>query len=108
MNVTKRRGLSASFSDGDLIRSTGSDSNVINAAAGRRRDLTIGGTVNKLLLTPTEAADLLGVSRTTVYELLNAEQIESVRIGRARRIPRAALVAYVDRLRGLSDREAAA
>ncbi|KLL10166.1 MULTISPECIES: helix-turn-helix domain-containing protein [Protofrankia] len=64
--------------------------------------------MNKLLLTPTEAADLLGVSRTTVYELLNAEQIESVRIGRARRIPRAALVAYVDRLRGLSDGEVAA
>ncbi len=63
--------------------------------------------MHTLLLTVMEAADLLGVSRTTVYELLNAEQIESVRIGRARRIPRAALVVYVDRLRGLSDREAA-
>ncbi|WP_322756782.1 helix-turn-helix domain-containing protein [Frankia sp. Cas3] len=64
--------------------------------------------MHKLLLTPAEAADLLGVSRTTLYELLNAELIESVRIGRARRIPRAALVTYVDRLRGLSDGEAAA
>ncbi len=64
--------------------------------------------MHTLLLTTTEAAELLGLSRTTVYELLNAEQIESVRIGRARRIPRAALVAYVDRLRGLSDGEAAA
>ncbi len=63
--------------------------------------------MHTLLLTVMEAADLLGVSRTTVYELLNAEQIESVRIGRARRIPRVALVAYVDRLRGLSDGEAA-
>ncbi|WP_322756370.1 helix-turn-helix domain-containing protein [Frankia sp. Cas3] len=64
--------------------------------------------MHKLLLTPTEAAELLGVSRTTVYELLNAGQIESVRIGRARRIPRVVLVAYVDRLRGLSDSGAAA
>ncbi|WP_131787999.1 helix-turn-helix domain-containing protein [Protofrankia symbiont of Coriaria ruscifolia] len=64
--------------------------------------------MHKLLLTTTEAAELLGVSRTTVYELLNTEQIESVRIGRARRIPRTALVAYVDRLRGLSGGEAAA
>ncbi|WP_322778938.1 helix-turn-helix domain-containing protein [Frankia sp. Cas4] len=64
--------------------------------------------MHKLLLTPAEAADLLGVSRTTLYELLNAELIESVRIGRARRIPRTALVAYIDRLRGLSDSGAAA
>jgi excisionase family DNA binding protein len=58
--------------------------------------------VNKLLLTTGEAAEVLGVGRTTVYELLNAGLVESVRIGRARRIPRAALVVYVDRLRGLS------
>ncbi len=64
--------------------------------------------MHTLLLTTTEAADLLGVSRTTVYELLNTGQLESVRIGRARRIPRAALVAYVDRLRGLPEDEAAA
>lgn len=44
-----------------------------------------------------------------MYELLAAEQIESVRIGRARRIPRGALLAYVERLRGLpGDREEAA
>ncbi|WP_239341672.1 helix-turn-helix domain-containing protein [Frankia sp. CiP3] len=64
--------------------------------------------MHTLLLTTTEAADLLGVSRTTVYELLNAGQLESVRIGRSRRIPRAALVAYVDRLCGLCGGEAAA
>ncbi len=64
--------------------------------------------MSRLLLTPAEAAEQLGVSRTTLYELLNAGRIESVRIGRARRIPRAALVAYVDRLRGLCDGEAAA
>ncbi|KLL09503.1 excisionase family DNA-binding protein, partial [Protofrankia coriariae] len=53
--------------------------------------------MNKLLLTAAEAAAVLGVGRSTVYELMAAGQIESVRIGRSRRIPRAALVAYVDR-----------
>ncbi|CAJ60387.1 MULTISPECIES: helix-turn-helix domain-containing protein [Frankia] len=56
--------------------------------------------MTKLLLTPTEAAELLGVSRSTVYELMNSGDIESVRIGRARRIPSAALHAFVTRLRG--------
>ncbi|WP_239394563.1 helix-turn-helix domain-containing protein [Frankia sp. CiP3] len=64
--------------------------------------------MSRLLLTPAEAAEQLGVGRTTVYELLNAGQLESVRIGRSRRIPRAALVAYVDRLRGLPETGAAA
>ncbi|MCM3884804.1 helix-turn-helix domain-containing protein [Frankia sp. R82] len=63
--------------------------------------------MTKLLLTPTEAADLLGVSRSTVYELLNSGDIESVHIGRARRIPSAALLAFVNRLRGLDDAQAA-
>ncbi|ABD09792.1 transcriptional regulator [Frankia sp. CcI156] len=63
--------------------------------------------MTKLLLTPTEAADLLGVSRSTVYELLNSGDLESVRIGRARRIPSASLLAFVHRLRGLDDGQAA-
>jgi excisionase family DNA binding protein len=61
--------------------------------------------VNKLLLTPAEVAEVLGVGRSTVYELLAAGLVESVRIGRARRIPRAALDAYVARLRGHADGE---
>lgn len=56
--------------------------------------------MTKLLLTPTEAAELLGVGRTTIYELMNSGDIESVRIGRARRIPSAALLDFVARLRG--------
>jgi excisionase family DNA binding protein len=41
----------------------------------------------------------IGVGRTKVYELLRVGAIESVRIGRCRRIPYTALAAYVDRLR---------
>ncbi|ABW15648.1 DNA binding domain, excisionase family [Parafrankia sp. EAN1pec] len=64
--------------------------------------------MTKLLLTPAEAAELLGVGRTTIYELMNSGDIPSVRIGRARRIPSVDLVAFVDRLRGVvRDGEAA-
>ncbi len=53
----------------------------------------------KLLHTPEEAANRLGIGRTTIYELLASKQLESVVIGRSRRIPAAALVAYVEGLR---------
>lgn len=52
-----------------------------------------------LLLSPERAAERLDVSRTTLYELLAAGEITSVKIGRSRRIPAAALADYVDRLR---------
>ncbi|ETA03993.1 transcriptional regulator [Frankia sp. CcI156] len=63
--------------------------------------------MTKLLLTPAEAAEILAVGRSTVYELLAAGDLESVRIGRSRRIPRAALDAFVRRLRGLDEGQAA-
>jgi excisionase family DNA binding protein len=40
---------------------------------------------------PREAARLLGVSRETVYVLMRSGQLRSVRLGRARLIPVAAL-----------------
>jgi excisionase family DNA binding protein len=52
----------------------------------------------KLLLSVEEAADLLGVSRTTVYDLLRTRTLASVRIGRCRRISLDVLQEYVDRL----------
>ena len=53
----------------------------------------------RLLLRPTEAADQLGVSRSTIYEEIRSGRIESVRIGASRRVPWDALVAYIDRIR---------
>ncbi len=47
--------------------------------------------MDKLLLTPTEAADVLGIGRSKVYELLQTGQLHSVRIGTCRRIPADAL-----------------
>jgi len=55
--------------------------------------------MNRLLLTPTEAAETLGIGRSKLYELLRAGVVESVRIGTARRIPADALAAYIAALR---------
>lgn len=64
-------------------------------------------TTPKLLLTVEEAADQLGIGRTLAYALVKDGEIESVRIGRLRRIPAAALSRYLDRLTGSADRPAA-
>jgi excisionase family DNA binding protein len=54
---------------------------------------------DKLLYSPEEAADMLGVSRSQVFELIAQRQIESVKVGRLRRFPLDALTAYIERLR---------
>jgi excisionase family DNA binding protein len=43
--------------------------------------------MNKLLLTPTEAAKILGIGRSKTYQLLQSGQLQSVHIGSCRRIP---------------------
>ena len=53
----------------------------------------------KLLLTIDEACERIGVKRSKLYELITSDSIESVTIGRARRIPLDALEDYVARLR---------
>ena len=52
-----------------------------------------------LVLTVEEAADRLGVGRTVMYALVSSGAVESVRIGRLRRVPTDALVAFLDALR---------
>ena len=47
--------------------------------------------MNKLLLRPTEAADVLGISRSKVYALLATGELPGVRIGHSVRIPVSAL-----------------
>jgi excisionase family DNA binding protein len=55
----------------------------------------------RILLRVQEAADLLGLSRATMYELLASnKQIPVVRIGRAVRIPLAGLQTWVDQQTG--------
>jgi len=51
------------------------------------------------LLTPEEAARFLNVSRTVLYQLISKNEIESIKLGRSRRIPVSALDDFVTRLR---------
>jgi len=55
--------------------------------------------MDQLLHTAEGVAELLSMSRATVYVLLAEGQIESVTIGRARRIPHDAVVAFIERRR---------
>ncbi len=54
--------------------------------------------MDKLLLTPDEAAGLLSVGRSTVYDLIRLRLLRSVKLGRSRLIPTEACRELVDRL----------
>ncbi len=54
--------------------------------------------IEALLLTPEEAASVLGVGRVTVYELIRLRVLPSVKIGRCRRVAVKSLREYVERL----------
>lgn len=53
----------------------------------------------QLVLTVDDAAERLCVSRTLMYALVSSGEVESVRIGRLRRIPVDALSTFVESLR---------
>ncbi|TQK45581.1 excisionase family DNA binding protein [Streptomyces sp. SLBN-118] len=52
-----------------------------------------------VLLTVEEAAQRLRIGRTTCFKLVIAGELESVTVGRLRRVPPDALPAYVAKLR---------
>ncbi|MGE2767835.1 helix-turn-helix domain-containing protein [Rhodococcus sp. 1.20] len=45
-----------------------------------------------------EAAALLRVHRSTLYGLIDSGQLQSVKIGRSRRVPESAIASYIDGL----------
>jgi excisionase family DNA binding protein len=53
----------------------------------------------RLLLTVEEAAQRLGIGRTVMYQLVSSGAVESVTLGRLRRVPRECLTDYVSMLR---------
>lgn len=53
--------------------------------------------MEKLLLT-AEAADVLGISRSKVFGLMQSRRLRSVKIGGCRRIPASVLKEYVEYL----------
>ena len=52
---------------------------------------------DKLLLRPVECADVLGLSRSKVYELLASRTLPHIRIGSSVRIPTRALRIWIKR-----------
>lgn len=51
--------------------------------------------MERQLLTAEEVAEVLGIGRTRVYELLYAGELCSVKIGRLRRVPVDSLREYI-------------
>lgn len=47
------------------------------------------------LITPEEAAELLGCGMNTIYKILNSGKIKAMRIGRIWKIPRRAVQEYI-------------
>jgi len=74
------------------------------ALRGRRsREVTPAA---KLLLTPKEAAEVLSLGRTKIYQLIGDGTLGSVRIGKCRRVPTTALAELVEHLAGTGDPQA--
>ena len=61
--------------------------------------------VRPLLVSVEDAAGLLGIGRTTLYELIRRGDVRPIRIGRCVRIPQRELEAFVERLVGDSRSE---
>ena len=59
-----------------------------------------------LLRTVDDKETQLSIGRTAVYELIAQGELESLKINRSRRIPTAAVEAYVERLREQARTEA--
>jgi excisionase family DNA binding protein len=56
----------------------------------------VSETAERLLLRIPEAAQRLGLGRSTVYELIQDGQLPVIRIGKAVRIPASRLAAWVE------------
>jgi excisionase family DNA binding protein len=52
------------------------------------------------MLTVAEASAVLRVSRWSLYRLIRSGKLQTIKIGRRRLVPAAALSALVERLRG--------
>lgn len=67
-----------------------------------RQRMTLAGREppHKLLVSVEEAAQMLSIGRSLVYKLVSSKQVQSVKIGRTRRIPVFALEAFIARQSG--------
>jgi len=70
------------------------DREAVETQAGQESKMIM----ERLLLSPDQVAESLGVCRSRVYDLMRTRVLPSVKIGRARRVPLSAVRAYVDQL----------
>jgi len=63
-------------------------------AVRRRHDDMLAGLI---AVSPAHAADMVGVSRGTIYNLIERGELRRSKVGRATRIPVADLVALIER-----------
>lgn len=54
-----------------------------------------------MLFNPKDASKILSISRSQLYVLLNNGDLESVQIGRSRRISQGQLIRYINKLERL-------
>lgn len=52
--------------------------------------------LERMLLSPEEAAEVLGVGRAKVYDLMSEGRLASIKLGRCRRIPMASIRRLVE------------
>lgn len=62
---------------------------------------------NPVLLHVVEAAEILALSRARVYQLIAAGELPHIRIGKSVRVPRAALLRFIERQTINADNDAA-
>jgi excisionase family DNA binding protein len=55
-------------------------------------------TTPRALLTVEQAAERLGIGRTTTYALIKSGGLESITVGRLRRVPETAVTDYINKL----------
>lgn len=75
--------------------------------AARESALPRAVPIESLVLTVEEAADLLKVGRTTVYDLIRTGRLSSIMIGRLRRIRHSDVLAYLDGIARSKSRKSA-
>jgi excisionase family DNA binding protein len=65
--------------------------------------LVDGGGRTPLLLTVEETAELLHIGRSKVFDLIRCRDLDSVKIGRLRRVPESAVHEFMARLRAAGE-----
>jgi excisionase family DNA binding protein len=68
-----------------------------NSLRGAEQLTVSGVSPEREWLTYAEAGQMVGLSRVTLWKLVSADEVEAARIGRAVRISRESLTAYMKR-----------